>query len=197
MKPCARCGIPKPLSEFNRSAKSKDGRRSQCKDCQRAYQRQYNTTNKRRIRAYQRDWCKRHPEKRTRKATWPSSQPEYYRERRKRNPLRSRETSRRYRQSERGRITKRNNWRNRNAKKQQAEGVHTTQDIQRQYERQHGKCYWCNKPVGKTYHVDHVIPLDRGGSNGPDNLVIACAWCNESKNNRLPHEWHGNGGKLL
>jgi 5-methylcytosine-specific restriction endonuclease McrA len=42
-----------------------------------------------------------------------------------------------------------------------------------------------------------VIPLDRGGSNGPENIVIACPECNHSKHNKLPHEWNGSGGRLL
>lgn len=44
--------------------------------------------------------------------------------------------------------------------------------------------------------VDHVVPLVKGGSNGPDNLVIACSTCNLRKNDKLPHEWP-EGGRLL
>jgi 5-methylcytosine-specific restriction endonuclease McrA len=66
-----------------------------------------------------------------------------------------------------------------------------------QYKAQRAKCYWCGINVGNVYHVDHVIPLSRGGSNGPENIVIACPHCNLSKSNRLPHEWEGNNGKLL
>ena len=34
-----------------------------------------------------------------------------------------------------------------------------------------------------------VIPLAKGGSNGPENIVIACAPCNLKKNAKLPHEF--------
>lgn len=44
-------------------------------------------------------------------------------------------------------------------------------------------------PVGSEYHVDHVIPLVQGGSNGPENLVISCPLCNVSKGGRLPQEF--------
>lgn len=77
-----------------------------------------------------------------------------------------------------------------------AEGTHTAADIQAQYKRQHGRCYWCGEKVGKSYHVDHVIPLSRGGTNWPDNLVIACPTCNTSKGAKLPHEWE-ECGRLL
>jgi len=101
--------------------------------------------------------------------------------------------SKKYRALNYGRILAHN--RNRHALKKAAIGTHTEQDIQNQYERQKGKCYWCGKKLTK-YHVDHITPLTRGGSNWPDNLVLACPHCNLSRNNRLPHEWP-QGGRLL
>lgn len=70
-----------------------------------------------------------------------------------------------------------------------APGTHTAADVAAQYLRQHGRCYWCAVKVGKTYHVDHVTPLVKKGSNGPDNLVISCPACNLSKGAKLPHEF--------
>jgi len=86
--------------------------------------------------------------------------------------------------------------RNRRALKRAAEGAHTAADIEAQYQRQHGKCYYCNCKLNGKYHVDHIVPLVRGGRNSPDNLVISCAVCNEKKHDRLPHEWI-EGGRLL
>lgn len=85
--------------------------------------------------------------------------------------------------------------RNRAARKKAVAGKHTPQQIQEQYERQGKKCYYCHKKLIK-FHVDHVVPISRGGSNDPDNLVITCAFCNQSKHDRLPHEWP-EGGRLL
>jgi 5-methylcytosine-specific restriction endonuclease McrA len=87
-------------------------------------------------------------------------------------------------------------WQRRRAREMQAEGSFNGHDIQRQYKAQRGKCYYCSAKVGENYHVDHVVPLTRGGSNDPSNLVIACPSCNQSKNNKLPHEWP-QGGRLL
>ncbi len=48
-----------------------------------------------------------------------------------------------------------------------------------------GKCAYCLTSIEKRYHIDHVIPLTRGGSNWPMNLALACVRCNTSKGNRL------------
>lgn len=66
---------------------------------------------------------------------------------------------------------------------------HTQGDIRTQFQKQAGMCFWCSSAVGDDYHVDHVIPLSRGGSDGKDNIVIACPKCNRLKSNKLPEEW--------
>lgn len=79
----------------------------------------------------------------------------------------------------------------RTARENGAEGTLTPIDIKAQYDQQNGRCHWCGEPVGNQYHVDHVIPLSRGGTNYPSNIVIACPPCNLSRNNKLPDEWEG------
>lgn len=77
-----------------------------------------------------------------------------------------------------------------------AQGNHTANDIRLQYKAQRGKCYYCNCKLDKKYHVDHIIPLARGGSNGPENIACACPRCNLSKGNKLPTEWDGSNRLL-
>jgi 5-methylcytosine-specific restriction endonuclease McrA len=77
----------------------------------------------------------------------------------------------------------------RRARKLENDGTHTAADIQAQYKSQKGRCWYCGKKVGDKYEVDHRVPLSRGGSNAPENLVIACQFCNRSKGAKLVHEW--------
>lgn len=37
--------------------------------------------------------------------------------------------------------------------------------------------------------IDHLLPVSRGGTDDPRNLVLACSGCNRSKGNRTPDEW--------
>lgn len=81
--------------------------------------------------------------------------------------------------------------RNYKAKKKANGGTHSAEDIAAQLKRQKGKCYWCGVKLGDKYHVDHVTPISLGGSNGPENLVVACVPCNQSKCAKHPMDWAG------
>lgn len=60
------------------------------------------------------------------------------------------------------------------------------------------KCYWCsNKIHGNKYHIDHYIPLSKGGEHTLSNLVISCPTCNLKKNAKDPIEFAHSIGKLL
>lgn len=81
----------------------------------------------------------------------------------------------------------------RRALKRSAEGNYTLSDVQRLMFLQHNQCAECKKEITfakkNNFHVDHIIPLSKGGSNWPDNLQLLCVFCNCSKNNLLPFEW--------
>ena len=44
---------------------------------------------------------------------------------------------------------------------------------------------------GRTFEIDHVKPINKGGSNSFDNLVISCFTCNSKKwsHNKKPKFW--------
>lgn len=56
------------------------------------------------------------------------------------------------------------------------------------FERDDFTCRYCGKR-GVRLECDHVMPLSRGGSSHPDNLVTACRPCNRAKRDRTPEEW--------
>jgi 5-methylcytosine-specific restriction endonuclease McrA len=81
--------------------------------------------------------------------------------------------------------------RNRHARLRSNGGTHTADDVNAQFKRQRGRCFWCGKKIEKQYDVDHVIPLKIGGSNGPENLVISCPTCNRKKKDKHPMDFAG------
>lgn len=54
-----------------------------------------------------------------------------------------------------------------------------------------GKCAYCDKKRRKM-HIDHVIPLAKGGRHSQNNLILACQSCNMSKGSKLVSEWKPN-----
>ena len=54
-------------------------------------------------------------------------------------------------------------------------------------ERAGERCEFCHMHQslqGATFHIEHIIPRSRGGSNEVDNLAHACPSCNLSKSDR-------------
>lgn len=66
----------------------------------------------------------------------------------------------------------------------------TEADALLQLKTQGGKCWWCGKEL-QDYHIDHIIPVSRDGTNAANNIVIACPPCNLEKGSKLPWEWLG------
>jgi 5-methylcytosine-specific restriction endonuclease McrA len=62
---------------------------------------------------------------------------------------------------------------------------------QKLYRRDGRKCCYCGVHQRRGLHVDHKVPISRGGTNDMSNLVLACSSCNLSKGARTPEEWGG------
>lgn len=86
----------------------------------------------------------------------------------------------------------------RRAIKNAAEGSYTADDVARMLGEQDCQCAICRGEIGGDvrFHVDHVIPLSRGGSNWPENLQLLCVPCNLSKADKLPEEFEAYRARL-
>lgn len=80
------------------------------------------------------------------------------------------------------------------AKRRNAQGTHTAQDIKDLYSEQNGLCYYCSIELNGDYHVDHKKPISRGGSNDKSNLACACAMCNLQKGAMTEDEFRASKG---
>ena len=208
-KRCVKCGDIKDRGAFRKSANNKDGLQVYCKVCSTAIDATYRAAHKNDIaarnavyRALHRDeiavrdaaYYASHREKirlhrETRREERSAYRAAYYAAHREKQAA----YDAIYRQSNPDKTRAKKN--RRRARKQGNGGTHTDADIQRQGEIQNWKCWWrmpgCAVDVKDDYHVDHLVPLSKGGHNDPSNIVISCPHCNCSKSNKTPDEWAG------
>lgn len=219
-KACSCCGEVKPATHeyFHRCKTGRDGLRCDCKDCIREKHKKYDTSaaakrwrkeNPEEYRQYQREWKKKNRKKISEyNRRWRTENPEkakYFSRRwKKNNPEKVRENAARWRKNNPEKVReyrkksmainpekRRAKRHKRRARERGATGKHSAADIKTIYRRQKGRCYWCLISLNGEYHVDHRIPLARGGSNDASNLVISCPECNMKKGDKMPHEWCG------
>lgn len=74
--------------------------------------------------------------------------------------------------------------RNKKARCRKAAGKHSLQDVKELFIKQNNKCMACAISLSLGYHVDHVVPLAKGGTNWPSNLQLLCPTCNLVKQDK-------------
>jgi 5-methylcytosine-specific restriction endonuclease McrA len=77
-------------------------------------------------------------------------------------------------------------------------GTHTAADLKEILEAQGHRCAYCRTDLSEVKkHVDHIMPLALGGSNGPENLQHLCQPCNQSKGAKHPDDFARQRGLIL
>ena len=93
----------------------------------------------------------------------------------------NREANRRRFTTPEGKLIARANCAARRARVKSAPGRYYADDIAKLLTLQRGRCVICRTDISSAYHIDHIVPLVRGGSNWPENLQLLCGSCNRSK----------------
>lgn len=103
----------------------------------------------------------------------------------------------RYRENNREKV--RIQWKARKSRKRGASGTFTPADIAALLQVQKHKCAhsWCRVPLKDGHHIDHVMPLARGGSSDRRNLQLLCPACNMKKHAKHPIDFAQENGLLL
>jgi len=79
-----------------------------------------------------------------------------------------------------------------------APGRHTGADLVAILKAQNHQCAYCKSNLRKVRkHLDHIVPLSRGGSNDKANLQYTCEPCNLSKKDKDPLDFARSRGLLL
>lgn len=66
-------------------------------------------------------------------------------------------------------------------------GTLSTNIVEKLHNMQLGQCAICSTSL-VAYHIDHIIPLSRGGLNVDSNVQLTCAPCNLTKGSKLMNE---------
>lgn len=192
VKPCRKCGETKPLEDFVKDKRCKDGRTARCKACSNADQRRRHVENGHIVskRAWREANRKRVRERgRERMAKWRRANPEKARAAAIRDRIRLLEANPNYFRE----------WYATNIETQRQQGLErahrrralagsTPRDLaDYMAELRKQNCAYCGSDENVT--VDHVIPLARGGRHERHNLVPACMKCNCSKGTKTLEEW--------
>ena len=152
---CTKCGSIKPTSSFGKSIKQKDGYSRLCKSCLQIQTSQYRAEHPEIGRRSSAKWVVGHKKEKAALAA------KYNRTEAGRNYAIIAAHNRRY-----------------------AGGILLTKEvISRVINISNGMCVYCGKKIIKG-HLDHVIPISKGGTNAEENLVWVCAKCNLSKSNK-------------
>ena len=173
---CGSCGESRPATSefFHKRSRSPDGYHSRCKACAKTENATYRTDNLERLNAYG--------------TVWRAANPEYNREHYAANTEKdnARNAAWRANNPERLKVTHAVHRR----RLRVAEGSFTREEVETLLVNQGNLCAYCGEEL-KIYHLDHVKPISKGGSNYIRNIVAACPLCNMSKGDKLLGEWQG------
>ena len=178
MKTCTSCGEDRPLTEYAKRKASADGLAYKCKPCVSEYNRKYREAHRDELVEYSRKW---HSENR-----------EYMRQYHIDNRERRLNYYNEWKLSNRDK--RRATEQARRARKMNAGGSFTDKEWQAKLEEFEGRCAYC---PGEAEHIDHIVPVSKGGTSFIWNLIPACASCNLSKRDRSLEEWRGGEFKHL
>jgi 5-methylcytosine-specific restriction endonuclease McrA len=187
-KRCCTCSLFKNLINFYKNKSCKDGYAPRCKQCVQ----EYNIKNKDYINIYRRQQykkninnCKKnsqkshflHREERLKKQRiYYQNNKEYFKYKNKK-----------YRESNKDYILLKNKKRK---KLIQIENI-SQSEIDNLLNNNNNQCFYCKIFVkrGINLHLDHKVPLNRGGNHHINNLVPSCASCNLRKGTKTAEEF--------
>lgn len=191
---CTVCFSEKPLNEFRTDRRLSSGHGTKCKVCCaeecKKWRKTSPTARKKRVRLLPLNPRIRKQKRRpysyykARNAKWRAANPEKHRQSGKKWRERNKDKVRALDHAKR-------------AKRCAVEGKHTASQIRDLLKKQKGRCINCKVNIESRYHIDHIIPISRGGSNWITNIQLLCPPCNISKSAKDPILWAIENGRLI
>lgn len=180
-KKCTNCNTTKNFDDFCKHKNTKDGLQQICKYCQKEYRvlnkhiaveysKQYRTSNKEYLLYKKKEY-------------------------RQNNKDIIKDSGKKYRSTAIGRASKINNNHKRRSLTKQGD---VTKEQILHIQQNTKVCYWCKCSLKNIdIHIDHYVPLSKGGHHTISNLVVTCNKCNMSKHTKDPILFANSLGRLL
>lgn len=192
-KQCSKCKEWKPATNefFSIRKAGLFGLNSQCKRCSNEINRKWYEANPERKKETGYKWREANPErKKENDRKWSQAnsqrQKEIARKWNQSNPERVKENARKWLEANPKKISE--YMHKRRAREANAAGTATAEQIKARFQFHENRCYYCGDNKSGL-HVEHRIPLSRGGSNWPANIVPACPTCNRTKHTKTEKEF--------
>lgn len=204
MKTCRHCLEERPLSYFSKDSAKKDGMRSVCKPCDTQKASVWYAKNNERAAASRKLWAANNKDKvKEYDKKCYNLNAEHYKEQDRiryennKAQILAAMSLRYFNDPDKSIKVRAKNARRR-ALVQSAGGTHNHADIANIIKLQKKNCACCKRKLAASaYHIDHITPLARGGTNGAENLQALCANCNLSKGAKDPIDFMQAKGFLL
>lgn len=199
-KKCCHCGKELPVSQFYRSKRRVDGYAENCIECRKQLYRNEllkdpeifkkrwkrymsNPETKKRYSNYRTGWVIKNPEKHKAACkNWHEAHKEYhsmlvknwYKTENGKHHTKKKSANRRVLERNAGRLSSK-----------------VVQEVEFENIALYGAltCVYCKDPIQGKYHLEHKIPLIRGGKNEKNNLAISCPSCNLHKGTMTDKEF--------
>ena len=199
MKICNNCKVEKSLEDF-RLKKERGTYRTNsiCKECESKQKKEYYLNNRSAIiksrketivtpeakekrKKYLLKYYKENKEEKKEKSK------KYYKENREQLLKKASE----YKKTKEGKISSRASAsKRRNASLDNDDGTITKHSLDTLLQIQNNQCFYCKKDLSlltdREVHLDHYIPISKGGAHSITNVVWSCSSCNLQKNASIP-----------
>lgn len=215
MKTCKKCTETKSFEQFPKQARNRDGLSGTCRDCENANRLAWSKANPEKRKATLDRYKEAHPDSiKNSKIKYYDSNRDLIIDKSKKwkldNPQKVSESgARRYAKNKERILAMNKKWNAENPEKMKvychtrrarirgAGGSYSVDQIDSLFIKQHGSCPVCKKKLGKSFHIDHIQPITRGGSNSIENIQLLHPKCNQEKSCKDPIEFMQSRGFLL